>query len=141
MTHTGYRIHSADEPLDRLLDPARPDGWTADDESPETQPRGVSCCLSLRDLARYIRGYSLAPQPGDLLVELGGDLGDDDRDQYAARLVVDDYEVLGQAEALLAAMRAAEQYDPRYDSDDDLADLLGEHDSPTVRRWVAEIAD
>jgi hypothetical protein len=135
---TGYRIHSADEDLEALLDPRRPDGWIADDESAETQPYGVSCCLSLRDLARYVRHYSLAPQPGDLLVRLDGDLGDDDRDQHAARLVVDRYEVIGTASEFLAAMQAAAA-DPRYYDDDDLGDLLGEYDSSTARRWVAEI--
>lgn len=136
---TGYRIHGFDEPLDTLLDPLRPDRWVASDESPETQPYGVSCCLSLRDLARYVRHYSLTPQPGDLLVKLEGGIGGRDRDQHAARMIVDSVEVAGSAEAFMAAAAAAEQYDPRFDDKEDLGEILGEHDTPTVRWWVKEI--
>lgn len=91
---SGYRIHSAKEPLDTVMNPRRPDGWTCDDESPDSQPYGVSACSTLKQLATYISTYSLAVRPGDRLLALEGTEGDDDADGGAIRIVVDSYEIL-----------------------------------------------
>lgn len=97
-----FRIHSASEPLDTLLDPSRKDGWVADDEAPETQPIGISCCVDLEKLRRYVRHYSMSVRPGDQVVRLVGTLSDDrDRDENAERVIVESYEVLGDAQAWL----------------------------------------
>ena len=93
-----YRIHSAAESLETLLDASRKDGWVASDETAETPPHGISCCGSLDDLREYVRYYSMSVRPGDRLVELTGRKShDEDRDQYAMRAVVESYEVLGDA--------------------------------------------
>jgi len=92
------RIHSASESLETLLNPARRDGWVASDEKAESQPRGISCCLEEDDLRSYVRMYSMAIQPGDVLVRLVGRLSADrDRDQGAVRAIVESYEVIGDA--------------------------------------------
>jgi hypothetical protein len=86
-----YRIHPADEPAETVLDPARPDGWTVEDEDDGTveRPYGVACCASLEDLARYCRRYSLTPQPGDRILEMEGYASPDrDRDQWAQRAII-----------------------------------------------------
>lgn len=128
---TAYRVHSGTESPETVLDPARPDGWVASDEWLESQPHGVSCCLSLRDLLAYVAYYSLCPQPGDVVLALSGRLGGQDRDQHAARLVVESYDVLwpaaGMVEAArhldaaddLAAGRSAERVRGDYDMSDD----------------------
>lgn len=106
-----YRIHCADEPLENLLSPSRPDGWVASDESLETQPLGVSCCASIKDLMRYARHYSMSDLPGSLLVELEGDLSpEQDRDEHACRLIVRSYRVIGHGDRLV---RAAQRRDWR----------------------------
>lgn len=100
---TYYRVHSADESPETVLDPRRPDGWVASDEAYETQPHGVSCCPSIGDLLRYIRHYGLAPQGGDVVLALDAEVCDDDRDEYASRVEVRSYRVLGSAEGLAEA--------------------------------------
>lgn len=86
---TFYRIHSAAEPVETVLNPARPDGWVASDEDLATQPHGVACCDSVESLRRYIRLYSLTAQPGDVVLEMSGRYShDDDRDQHAVRAIV-----------------------------------------------------
>lgn len=99
-----YRVHPAAEPLDTILDHARPDGWVASDEVIETQPHGVSACGSLDDLEAYCRMYSLCPQPGDRVVEIiGRSSYDRDRDQYAVRVIAREVRRIGDAQAFLAA--------------------------------------
>lgn len=99
----GYRIHDINEPLKNLLDSRRPDGWVASDESYESQPLGVSCCASIRDLMMYARHYSMSDIPS-LLVELEGDLSpEQDRDEYACRLIVRSYRVIGHGDRLVRA--------------------------------------
>lgn len=99
-----YRIHSGTESLETLLNADRKDGWVASDESAETQAKGISCCESLDALASYISMYSLNIQPGDVLVELVGQHSyDSDRDQGAVRLIVERFEVLGNAAEWLAS--------------------------------------
>ena len=100
---TYYRVHSADEPPETVLDPSRPDGWVASDESYESQPHGVSACASLEDLLRYIRHYSLTPQDGDVVLALEGAVCDEDRDVDAVRVEVRSYRVLDSAEGLAEA--------------------------------------
>lgn len=97
---TYYRIHSADEAPETVLDPTRPDGWVASDEDYETQPRGVSACASVGDLIRYCRTYGLAPQPGDVVLRLEGRTCDIDRDQWAVRVEVERVSVVCPAERL-----------------------------------------
>lgn len=104
-----YRIHDAAEPLETLLDPTRPDGWVASDESADTQPLGISCCTSLGDLARYAVYYSMASSRPSLLVELHGEISGDDRDRYAARMVVRSYRVIGHGHRFI---RAAQKCEP-----------------------------
>ena len=100
---TAFRIHDADEPLANLLDPYRPDGWVASDESRETQPEGVSCCETIEDLMRYVRAYGMSEQPGSLLVELTGDFCGRDRDQWARRMRVRSARIIGRGDRLIAA--------------------------------------
>lgn len=101
---TAYRIHCADEPLESLLDPRRPDGWVASDESYETQPLGVSCCSSILDLMRYARAYNMSALPGSMLVELEGEWShESDRDQHAERMIVRSYRVIGHGDRLVRA--------------------------------------
>lgn len=83
-----YRVHPAGEAHETVLDPARKDGWVSSDETHETQPRGVSACLSLADLLDYMRMYSLTPQPGDVVLELRGTICGRDRDLNAVRVEV-----------------------------------------------------
>lgn len=97
---TYYRIHSADEAPETVLDPTRPDGWVASDEAYETQPHGVSACASLGDLIRYCREYGLAIQPGDVVLRLRGRVCDEDRDQHAVRIEATSVEVMGSADRL-----------------------------------------
>lgn len=100
----GYRIHAPGEPLETLLDPRRPDGWVASDESYEAQPLGVSCCASIADLMAYARHYSMSALPGSLLVELRGKWSpESDRDEYAQRIIVESYRVLGRGDRLVRA--------------------------------------
>ena len=100
-----YRIHSASESLDTMLDASRKDGWVADDEAPETQPVGISCCTSLEALRSYVRNYSMSVRPGDRLVRVVGSLSyDRDRDLSAERVIVESYEVVADAAAWLAGM-------------------------------------
>lgn len=91
-----YRIHPSAEDPSTALDPERPDGWVASDESYETQPLGTSATESLNDLASYVSLYSLNVLPGDLILKLDGHLSPEpDRDQFAVRVIVESYEVLG----------------------------------------------
>jgi len=93
-----YRIHAAGESLETLLNASRKDGWVADDESAESQPRGISCCETEDDMRTYIRMYSMCINKGDTLVRLSGSLSQDaDRDQHAVRAIVSSYEVMGDA--------------------------------------------
>jgi len=148
-----YRIHPAGEPLATMLDPHRPDGWTADDESSATQPLGVSACTSLLELARYTRYYSMAVQDGDQLVELSGRLSPEpDRDEYAVRWIVTGYRVIADGATWRAVVAAAAQYgrlldDLAYSSedyptaDDTWRDYLGAQDAPFARQLVAAAAE
>lgn len=103
-TREFFRIHSAGESLDTLLDPKRPDGWVASDEDLESQPHGVSCCETLEDLRRYVSYYSMSVGAGDRLVRLlGHGSYEHDRDRYAARAIVESVEVLGDAKEWLDA--------------------------------------
>jgi hypothetical protein len=146
-----YRIHSAGESLETLLDPRRPDGWVADDESLETQPLGISCCATLAALAAYQRGYLMNVEADDVLVELTGELSDDDdRDEHARRLIVNGYRVVCSGAAWNAVLAAAEQLDDieseldeagddgaLYDSTDEVwGDYLGAYDSEQTRQLV-----
>lgn len=97
---TYYRIHSADEAPETVLDATRPDGWVASDEDYETQPRGVSACASLGDLIRYCQVYGLSIQPGDVVLRMTGRTCDEDRDQHAARVEVESVSVMGSADRL-----------------------------------------
>lgn len=98
---TAYRIHSADEPLETLLNPRRPDGWVASDEDYDSQPLGVSCCRTIGDLMRYARKYSMRDGPS-LLVELTGEWsGESDRDEHADRMIVTSYRVIGHGDRLV----------------------------------------
>lgn len=97
---TYYRIHSADEAPETVLDPTRPDGWVASDEDYETQPHGVSACASLGDLIRYCQIYGLAIQPGDVVLRMTGRICDEDRDQHAVRIEATSVEVMGSADRL-----------------------------------------
>lgn len=85
---TYWRVHSGDEKPETVLDPRRPDGWVADDEEYKTQPEGVSVCDDLDGLRRYIREYSMAVQPGDVVLELRGRRVGHDRDNGATRIRV-----------------------------------------------------
>lgn len=102
---TAYRIHCKSESLETLLDPTREDGWVASDEDYETQPRGISCCATIGDLMRYARLYSMSDVPA-YLVELTGEWSsDDDRDEYADRMIVSSYRVIGHGDRLVRAAR------------------------------------
>jgi hypothetical protein len=104
---TAYRIHSAGEALETVLDPRRPDGWVGGEVEEAgaayVQPHGVSACSTLEDLRRYVREYSMAVRPDDVLVELEGSYGGDDRDRYACRIVVSSYRVVCSAHDWLRA--------------------------------------
>ena len=91
--HNTVRIHSFSDELSTLLDPRRPDGWVASDETYETQPYGVSACDNVRDLMGYIDEYSLCANDGDVLVGLVGD-SHPARDLYETRTDVASYTVL-----------------------------------------------
>jgi len=105
-----YRIQRGDEPLEALYNPDREDGWVAGDETSQTQPRGISCCSSLEKLARYTRGYLMAVQPDDLLVQLCGEWSEDgDRDLDAERMIVTSAEVLYSGAVWLEAMEIADR--------------------------------
>ena len=94
----GFRIHPAGENLSTVLDPKRPDGWVADDESYETQPYGVSAAASLSELAQYVSAYSMNISRGDQIMSVQGSLSTDrGRDEREIRIVVDSYEDLGPA--------------------------------------------
>lgn len=117
---TFVRVHAAGESLETLLNPRRPDGWVASDETYEAQPLGVSCCDSLDDLRRYIRAYSMAVQPGDRLVLLTGRRSyEADRDHHASRAIVESYEVLGDAREWLDLCSRIEEWEPAYDELED----------------------
>lgn len=100
---TAYRIHDASEPLETLLDSSRPDGWVASDESYDAQPVGVSCCRTLGDLARYARAYGMSDTPS-VLLELTGEIVGRDRDQWATRMAVTSYRVIGHGDRFVRAV-------------------------------------
>jgi hypothetical protein len=130
---TAYRIHSADEAAKTVLDAERPDGWVASDEAYETQPHGVSACLTLRELATYVSLYSLAIQPGDRVLALRGTYGDDDRDQHAVRVIVESYEDLGDAQAWHAAYTAdLDELAEEIENGED----LGAYYTPETLAWL-----
>lgn len=101
---TFYRIHPAGESIETLRSDARKDGWVASDENGATQPMGISACMSLEELRRYVVHYSMAVQPGDVLVRMVGRMSPDrDRDMNAVRCVgVTEVESLGDASEWLA---------------------------------------
>jgi hypothetical protein len=118
---TAYRVHVADESPDTALDPCRNDGWVASDELRETQPYGVSACLSLRDLARYIRDFGMAVADGDLLLRLSCDeVHDTDRDPGAVRVVASSWDVVATGKELRDALALL----PEVADLDDGMDLL-----------------
>ena len=88
MIRTFWRVHPAGESPSTVLDVSRRDGWVASDESAETQPRGVSACLTLDDLRTYRDMYLMAVRPGDVVLELRGRICGADRDQHAERVEV-----------------------------------------------------
>lgn len=114
---TFYRIHSASESIDTVLDVTRPDGWVASDEGYETQPRGVSACASIGDLIRYCRTYGLTPQPGDVVLRLEGRECDRDRDQWAVRVEVESASVMGSAARLARLVEARDCMGRELDPD------------------------
>lgn len=134
----GYRVHEADEPLDTLLDPTRPDGWVASDESYEIQPHGISACGSIPRLAAYTVMFSMNIRPEDLIVLLKGNLGDVARDQGEVRIVVAEYEIVGTGRDLLDAMAVAQEYRSCRDWDEAVAEAEVE-DRALVREWALEI--
>lgn len=104
----GYRVHPAGEALTTVLNPARPDGWTADDEGLATQPHGVSAAQSMNLLASYVHHYSMAVRDNDVVLGLyGSDIGGD-RDKYATRVVVESYVVICTGAEFRQWMRDAE---------------------------------
>lgn len=117
MYMTYYRIHSADEAPETVLDVTRPDGWVASDEAYETQPTGVSACASIGDLIRYCRMYGLAPQPGDVVLRLEGRECDRDRDQWAVRVAVESVTVMGSADRLARLVEARDCMGRELDPD------------------------
>lgn len=150
-----YRIHSSTEPLETLLDPRRADGWVADDESADSQPLGISCCSSLTGLRDYQTTYLMAVQDDDVLVELTGELSDDDdRDEHASRLIVESYRVVCTGAAWNVVLNAARRFGELvadldeagddgalHDSADDVwTDYLGVHDSEQARELVRSVA-
>lgn len=101
-----YRIHRANESIETILDPSRRDGWVASDEDGDdyVQPHGVSACATLEHLARYIRHYSMSLREGDRLVRISGRLSyDQDRDDWACRVIAESVEIIGDALAWKAA--------------------------------------
>lgn len=116
-----YRIHPGEEDPNTVLDPERPDGWVASDEDYETQPLGTSATENLDDLASYVSLYSLNVLPGDVILKLNGQLSPEpDRDQFAVRVIVESYEVLG----------SASDWQDAYDYGvDDVIDLIEDDES------------
>ena len=122
-----YRIHPYDELVSTVENPERPDGWVAEDEAPDRQPRGISCCGSIGDLASYSRVYGLAPAAGDALVAMTGAWSpDEDRDMGAKRIIVSGYHVICIIPSTAAWDEACEAIGQgALDcSDGDLGDLL-----------------
>lgn len=137
-TIRGYRVHAADESLETLLDPARPDGWVASDETYEAQPHGISACETIHKLGMYLIGFSMNVRPDDRIVRLGGNRGDQARDEKEIRIVVDEYEVIGTGRELLDAMDVVKEYRSCREWDEAVEEAEVE-DSPTMRQWAAEI--
>ena len=100
-----YRVHSATESLETILDVNRPDGWVASDEDGESQPTGVSCCESLAELIAYCREYGMSIRPTDRIVRVEGSICDDDRDSHAVRVAATSYRVVGSGKALARMVR------------------------------------
>lgn len=117
-----FRIQAHGDPADDLLDPERPDGWVADDESYEEQPLGVSACDSLEELAVYAMTYNMSIRPGDRVLGLYGRLsGERDRDPGVRRVVVEDYVDIGDAVTWLTVYQEDDE-----DALEDLAEEAGE---------------
>lgn len=91
---TYYRIHSADESLDTILDVSRKDGWTMADEA---ELSGLAVCTTLEGLRYYAREYGMSIGKGDRLVRVEGRHIGPDHDAHAVRIVATSYEVLGDA--------------------------------------------
>lgn len=97
---TYYRIHPGSEALETMLDPERPDGWTAEGDAPL---RGLAVCTTLEALYSYIREYGMCVEPGDRLVAVEGRYVGPDHDAHAVRVEASSYEVLGDAREWLDA--------------------------------------
>ena len=95
-----YRIHSATESLETILDASRPDGWTMSDEAIVS---GLAVCSGLDALYRYIRDYGMMVSTGDVLVEVEGCYAGPDHDPGACRITATGYTVLGDARTWLDA--------------------------------------
>lgn len=110
------RIHSVSEPLENLLNPARPDGWVAEGDT--AGQRGVSCCADIDDLINYANAWSMNIQASDLLVEVVGLPVLGARvDNGEVRIVVESYRVVGRALDMIDGTGA--RYAVRSDDDDD----------------------
>lgn len=139
-----YRIHTATESLETVLDARRPDGWVAGDESLESQPLGVSACESLQDLSWYCGEYSMAIRDDDRLVELVGTLSPErDRDDHAVRVLATGYRVIATGAELLEAIEWVDDNEWRVDTSSgsiDWADADEDGDlTDTVRGLVEGI--
>jgi hypothetical protein len=108
-----FRVHPAGESPETVLDVRRPDGWVASDESYATQPQGVSVCHTLDDLRWYIRAYQMAVQPGDVVLEVLGEIVGHDRDCLQASRVR-----VASIEAVHPATILAEPADEDEDEDE-----------------------
>ena len=146
--HDFYRVHAKGENPKTVLDKNRKDGWVADDETPETQPLGISAADTLDDLSSYVHHYSMSIRPGDRLLGLDGKYSpDDDRDRYAVRAIVSSYKDLGPAEDWWAVYRRdiediedlAGEIDEDPDSADDL--IRGYASNPAQQAWLMRRLD
>lgn len=140
----GYRIQSHNEPLETLFDDNRKDGWVASDELEDyekgAQPKGISATVTLSDLSRYMRKYSMNVRPQDYLVGMTsrshGETGMD-RDEHAIRISVDEFQVLGTGEVFADAAEFFMDNSPGPEWDDDDyesygLDLTDEHDAALI---------
>lgn len=131
-------MHATDEPLSTLLNPTRPDGWVASDETYETQPNGISACDSISALVSYSAMFLMNIQPDDRIVQLKGSWGDEAATPYESRIVVAEYEVIGTGRELVDAMDVAKKYRSCCDWDE-AVEWTDVEDRPIVRGWALEI--
>lgn len=72
---TAYRIQSASRPVADLLDPEQQYSFPMSQRE-DLIRHGVSCCLTLADLAAYIASHAIEA-PGPVLVRVTGPLSED----------------------------------------------------------------